>query len=156
MLACTHRLEVGDQGVEISGVEIGMGRHARIAEALGILDVGLDLLDRTIVDDAARDVQVGSDPPPPDWTEKRKKQMLVSFADNEAEFARTIADFDSGLCDAIIAVGGTAATLTNNVDNIITIDGGVDGKNRSISYDYRFACESACRYLSSKGHSPGK
>lgn len=84
---------------------------------------------------------------------KRKKQMLVSFADNEAEFARTIADFDSGLCDAIIAVGGTAATLTHNVDNIITIDGGVNGKNRSISYDYRFACASACRYLSSKGHS---
>ncbi|SJL83005.1 LacI family DNA-binding transcriptional regulator [Vibrio palustris] len=82
----------------------------------------------------------------------RGKNMLVNFADNPDEFARCVDTFRSGQCDAIIAVGGSLAKQVDEDDNIITIDGHNNGTQRSVAYDYRFACESSCRYLSSKGH----
>lgn len=81
----------------------------------------------------------------------RNKHMLVHFADSEAEFKNVISELDAGQCDAIITVGGTGSHCNNA--NVITIDGINDSNNQTIGYDYSFACESACRYLSSKGHS---
>lgn len=82
----------------------------------------------------------------------RNKQMLVHFADTDEEFSRVIAELNNSQCDAIISVGGAAHHI--NDASIIAIDGVAEGNDcHTIGYDYRFACESACRYLSSKGHS---
>lgn len=82
---------------------------------------------------------------------QKAKHMLVHFADTEQECVRLIDELNGRHCEAIIVLGGT---LPNSVDDsVIAIDTRVNAHHRAIGYDYQFACESACRYLSSKGHS---
>ncbi|WP_434999635.1 LacI family DNA-binding transcriptional regulator [Vibrio scophthalmi] len=79
------------------------------------------------------------------------KHMLVQFAETQQEQERVIEDLNQRHCDAIIALGGNISHI--NSDKIISIDGDIASDEQSIGYDYRFAAESACRFLSSKGHS---
>lgn len=80
---------------------------------------------------------------------QRGKHMLVQFAESENEQTRLIEELMQSHCDAIITLGGNSSHI--NDDKIITIDGTSDS-NSSIGYDYKFAAESACRFLASKGH----
>ena len=79
------------------------------------------------------------------------KYMLVNFADTPEEYVRIAEELNNRHCDAIIAICGQLSSTLG--DNIITIDSGTSRDHRSIGYDFCFASESACRYLSSKGHS---
>src|SRR5262249_3626547 len=63
VLAARHGAEVRNERVEIGRGEIGMGGHVAVAEGLRIVDVGLDLLRRPVLDDALRHVQVGTGGP---------------------------------------------------------------------------------------------
>src|SRR5262249_56901090 len=56
-----HDLEVGDEGVEVLRGEVLVRRHVPVPEDGRIPDVCLHLLDRAILDDALRDVEIGSD-----------------------------------------------------------------------------------------------
>ncbi|MGF1776983.1 LacI family DNA-binding transcriptional regulator [Vibrio nomapromontoriensis] len=78
------------------------------------------------------------------------KHMLVQFSESAEEQLRCIDELNQRHCDAIITLGGDLSTLQDK--NIIAIDGAVSNAQAAIGYDYRFAAESACRYLSSKGH----
>lgn len=78
------------------------------------------------------------------------KHMLVQFAETQEEQARVIEDLNQRHCDAIIAIGCNLSHI--NSDKIISIDGKTASDEQFIGYDYRFAAESACRFLSSKGH----
>ncbi|WED24603.1 LacI family transcriptional regulator [Vibrio sp. JC009] len=81
---------------------------------------------------------------------QKGKHMLVHFADTVQERARLIEELNGRHCEAIIALGGE---LPESVDDkVIAIDTRVSSHHRAIGYDYHFACESACRYLSSQGH----
>ncbi|MCL9780041.1 LacI family transcriptional regulator [Vibrio sp. S4M6] len=82
---------------------------------------------------------------------KMGKYMLVNFADTPEEYLRVVDELNKRHCDAIIAIGGHLPDALG--DNIVCIDSGLSGDHRAIGYDYCFASESACRYLSSKGHS---
>ncbi|MCE0495077.1 LacI family DNA-binding transcriptional regulator [Vibrio salinus] len=82
---------------------------------------------------------------------ERNKQMLVNFVDSKEDFTRVVAEFNGCQCDAIISVGSSFPYTEDT--NIIAIDGIAQTDSRTVGYDYRFACESACRYLSGKGHS---
>ncbi|MBY6198296.1 LacI family DNA-binding transcriptional regulator [Vibrio hangzhouensis] len=77
------------------------------------------------------------------------KHMLVQFAETPEEQIRMVEELNQRHCDAIISLGGTIEALKN--DNIIAIDG-LASAEHAIGYDYKFAAESACRFLSSKGH----
>lgn len=77
------------------------------------------------------------------------KHMLVQFAETPEEQIRMVEELNQRHCDAIISLGGTIEALKN--DNIIAIDG-LASADHAIGYDYKFAAESACRFLSSKGH----
>ncbi|ASA55891.1 LacI family DNA-binding transcriptional regulator [Vibrio gazogenes] len=85
-----------------------------------------------------------------DALKQRDKRMLVSFADTPEESHRVMESWGHGQCDAIISFGGDIPASA--LDKTIAVDSYVHDNCRSISYDYRFACESACRYLSSQGH----
>ena len=78
------------------------------------------------------------------------KHMLVQFSESAEEQLRCINELNQRHCDAIITLGGDLSTLQDK--NIIAIDGAMSSTQAAIGYDYRFAAESACRYLSSKGH----
>ncbi|MDG3086043.1 LacI family DNA-binding transcriptional regulator [Vibrio hannami] len=78
------------------------------------------------------------------------KHMLVNFADTPAEYQRVVEELNSGHCDAIIALGGQVPSSSK--ENVIAIDSKASSEMRNIGYDYRFASESACRFLFSKGH----
>ncbi|MFA0087153.1 LacI family DNA-binding transcriptional regulator [Vibrio sp. 10N.261.51.F12] len=78
------------------------------------------------------------------------KHMLVQFSESPEEQLRCVEELNQRHCDAIITLGGDLTTL--NDKNIIAIDGAITDAQSAIGYDYRFAAESACRYLSSKGH----
>src|SRR5215468_8754494 len=56
-----HDLEVGDEGVEVLRGEVFVRRHVPVPEDGWIPDVCFYLLDRAILDDALRDVEIGSD-----------------------------------------------------------------------------------------------
>ena len=82
---------------------------------------------------------------------EKGKHMLVHFADTKEEYNRLIDDLKQRYCDAIITVGGD---LPDTIDErVIAIDSRANTEHRAIGYDYSFACESACRFLCSKGHS---
>ncbi len=81
---------------------------------------------------------------------QRNKQMLVSFADSAQEYIQAIETFNSNQCDAIIALGGSVPP--EYLDNVIAINS-QSSESLAVDYDYQFASESACRYLSRKGHS---
>ncbi len=82
---------------------------------------------------------------------QKGKHMLVQFAESEHEYSTAISELNQRHCDAIIAIGGQLPAKLDH--NVIAIDTIADGEQRSVRYDYRFACESACRFLASKGHS---
>ncbi|GLO60657.1 LacI family transcriptional regulator [Vibrio sp. MACH09] len=87
---------------------------------------------------------------------QKSKHMLVHFADSTQERARLIEELNGRHCDAIIVLGGELPDSINSNamdDNVIAIDTKANSQHRAIGYDYHFACESACRYLSSQGHS---
>jgi hypothetical protein len=56
-----HHLEVGDQRIEIAIGQVLVRRHVAVAERGRVADVLLHLIDRTILDDALRHVQIGAD-----------------------------------------------------------------------------------------------
>ncbi len=78
------------------------------------------------------------------------KHMLVQFAETSEEQRRGIEELNQRHCDAIITLGGNLSNVDN--DKVIAIDSGATTSEQAIGYDYRFAAESACRFLSSKGH----
>ncbi|WP_117232449.1 LacI family DNA-binding transcriptional regulator [Vibrio maerlii] len=78
------------------------------------------------------------------------KHMLVQFAETSEEQRRSIEELNQRHCDAIITLGGNVSNVDN--DKVIAIDSGANTSEQAIGYDYRFAAESACRFLSSKGH----
>lgn len=81
---------------------------------------------------------------------QKGKHMLVQFADTAQEQAHQIQQLMQSHCDAIITLGGSLPQTDN--DKVIAIDGPFDTPY-AIGYDFKFAAESACRFLSSKGHS---
>lgn len=80
---------------------------------------------------------------------QKGKHMLVQFAESAEEQTRLIEELMQSHCDAIITLGGNSSKI--NSDRIISIDGSSES-DLSLGYDYKFAAESACRFLSSKGH----
>lgn len=77
------------------------------------------------------------------------KHMLVQFAETADEQVRMVEELNQRHCDAIISLGGSIQSLAN--DNVIAIDSLANAEH-AIGYDFKFAAESACRFLSSKGH----
>src|SRR5215471_17684244 len=61
VLSLAHRSKIGDEPVELYLGETRMRGHARVAEGQGVADVGSDLLDRPVLDDAAGDVEIRAD-----------------------------------------------------------------------------------------------
>ncbi|PAO30005.1 LacI family transcriptional regulator [Vibrio vulnificus] len=80
---------------------------------------------------------------------QRGKHMLVQFAETADEQTRLIEELMQSHCDAVITLGGNSSKIKD--DKVIAIDGTSDS-DLSIGYDYKFAAESACRFLASKGH----
>ncbi|MFV0447127.1 MAG: LacI family DNA-binding transcriptional regulator [Vibrio sp.] len=80
---------------------------------------------------------------------QKGKHMLVQFAESAEEQSHLIEELMQSHCDAIITLGGNCSHIES--DKIISIDGSSESPF-SIGYDYKFAAESACRFLSSKGH----
>ncbi|PJC87345.1 LacI family transcriptional regulator [Vibrio sp. HA2012] len=81
---------------------------------------------------------------------EKGKHMLVHFADSKEEYVRLIDDLKQRYCDVIITVGGD---LPGDIDDrVIAIDGRANADHWAIGYDFSFACESACRFLCSQGH----
>jgi DNA-binding LacI/PurR family transcriptional regulator len=81
---------------------------------------------------------------------QKNKHMLVQFAETPSEYSQVIEELNQRHCDIIIAIGGTLPVSAD--ENVIAIDTSSQGEHRSIGYDYQFACESACRFLTSQGH----
>src|SRR5438094_4048544 len=63
VLGAAHRAEVRDERIEVGVGELGVGRHLPVAKGRRVADVGLDLRDRPVLDDAPRHVQVRADVP---------------------------------------------------------------------------------------------
>ncbi len=80
---------------------------------------------------------------------QRGKHMLVQFAETADEQTRLIEELMQSHCDAVITLGGNSSKIKD--DKVIAIDG-TSESDLSIGYDYKFAAESACRFLASKGH----
>jgi len=80
---------------------------------------------------------------------QRGKHMLIQFAESANEQKLLIEELMQSHCDAVITLGGNYTEI--NSEKVITIDGTSDS-DISLGYDYKFAAESACRFLASKGH----
>jgi len=81
---------------------------------------------------------------------EKGKHMLVHFADTKEEYNRLIGELKQRYCDVIIAIGGDLPSSAD--EKVIAIDSRANDDHRTIGYDFSFACESACRFLTSKGH----
>lgn len=80
---------------------------------------------------------------------QRGKHMLIQFAESANEQKLLIEELMQSHCDAVITLGGNYTEI--NSDKVIAIDGTSDS-DIYLGYDYKFAAESACRFLASKGH----
>ncbi|GAM62589.1 catabolite control protein A [Vibrio ishigakensis] len=80
----------------------------------------------------------------------RGKHMLVQFAETTQEHQRLVDELSQRHCDAIISVGGSFASESDS--RVIAVDSIAEDAESRVNYDYVFAAESACRFLSSKGH----
>jgi DNA-binding LacI/PurR family transcriptional regulator len=81
---------------------------------------------------------------------ERGRQMLVHFAETTDEYRALIDELEQRHCDAIITIGGDLPTTVN--ERVIAIDSQSNSEHWSVGYDFHFASESACRFLTSKGH----
>lgn len=81
---------------------------------------------------------------------RHNRHMLVRFADGATRQQEALDELLGGRCDAVLLIG--ADTALHADDRVVQLDG-IDGASAiNLSYDYAFACESACRFLLGKGH----
>lgn len=78
------------------------------------------------------------------------RHLLIRFAEGQAQQQAAADELLGGRCDAIVMIGASAPLARD--ERLIQLDGVAAASDINLSYDFVFACESACRFLLGKSH----